>query len=51
MGVLSARGEISADDRERLQRIVRLFGKDDRLSVVRNPSANVDKRGTASKAS
>ena len=29
--VLSARGEYSADDRERLQRIGRLFGVDERL--------------------
>ena len=47
--VLSARGELSADDRERLQRITRLFGKEDRLTVVRNPSPSA--RGTTSKAS
>jgi pimeloyl-ACP methyl ester carboxylesterase len=47
--VLSARGELSADDRERLQRIGRLFGKEDRLTVVRNPSASG--RATTSKAS
>ncbi len=46
---LSARGELSTDDRERLQRVARLFGKDDRLTVVRNqPTAT---RGTTSKAS
>ena len=50
--VLSARGELSADDRERLQRIGRLFGKEDRLTVVRSPSlASVDVSGTTSKAS
>jgi hypothetical protein len=50
--VLSARGELSADDRERLQRIGRLYGKEDRLAVVRSPSlASTDVRGTASKAS
>jgi hypothetical protein len=47
--VLSARGELSADDRDRLQRIGRLFGKEDRLTVVRKPSAAV--RETTSKAS
>ena len=47
--VLSARGELSADDRERLQRVSRLFGKEDRLTVVRNQSAAA--RGTTSKAS
>jgi hypothetical protein len=47
--VLSARGELSADDRERLQRIGRLFGKEDRLTIVRKPSAAV--RETTSKAS
>jgi hypothetical protein len=47
--VLSARGELSADDRERLQRIGRLFGKEDRLTVVRNPSTSG--RATTSKAS
>ena len=31
--VLSARGEYSADDRERLQRVGRLFGVDERLSA------------------
>ena len=46
--VLSARGELSADDRERLQRVSRLFGKEDRLTVVRNQSAAA--RGTTSKA-
>jgi pimeloyl-ACP methyl ester carboxylesterase len=50
--VLSARGEFSADDRERLQRIGRLFGKEDRLTVVRKASGTtVDARGTTSKAS
>ena len=47
--VLSARGELSDDDRERLQRVGRLFGKEDRLTVVRNPPAAV--RGPSSKAS
>jgi hypothetical protein len=47
--VLSARGELSADDRERLQRVRRLFGKEDRLTVVRNPSSSA--QGTTSKAS
>jgi pimeloyl-ACP methyl ester carboxylesterase len=47
--VLSARGELSADDRERLQRVRRLFGKEDRLTVVRNPSPSA--KGTTSKAS
>jgi hypothetical protein len=47
--VLSARGELSADDRERLQRISRLLGKEDRLTVVRNQSSTA--RGTTSKAS
>ncbi len=47
--VLSAAGELSSDGRERLQRISRLFGKEDRLSVVRNqPPAG---RGTTAKAS
>jgi pimeloyl-ACP methyl ester carboxylesterase len=50
--VLSARGELSADDRERLQRVGRLFGKEDRLAVVRRPSlASIDVSGTTSKAS
>jgi hypothetical protein len=50
--VLSARGELSADDRERLQRVGRLFGKEDRLAVVKSPSlASTEVRGTASKAS
>jgi pimeloyl-ACP methyl ester carboxylesterase len=44
--VLRARGELSADDQERLQRVGRLFGKEERLTVVR-PSA----RGGTSKAS
>jgi hypothetical protein len=47
--VLSARGELSADDRDRLQRVTRLFSKEDRLTVVRNQGAAV--RGTTSKAS
>jgi hypothetical protein len=47
--VLSARGELSADDRERVQRVSRLFGKEDRLTVVRNQSSAA--RGTTSKAS
>src|SRR5215472_12393154 len=47
--VLSARGELSDDDRERLQRVKRLFGKEDRLTVVRNPSPSA--KGTTSKAS
>jgi pimeloyl-ACP methyl ester carboxylesterase len=50
--VLSARGELSADDQERLQRIGRLFGKEDRLTVVKSPSlASADVSGTRSKAS
>ena len=47
--VLSARGELSDDDRERLRRISRIFGKEDRLTVLRNPSQSA--RGTTSKAS
>ena len=47
--VLSARGELSGDDQERLQRVSRLFGKEERLTVVRNPSPAT--RGTTSKAS
>jgi len=47
--VLRARGDLSADDRERLQRVSRLFGKEERLTVVRNPSPST--RGTTSKAS
>jgi hypothetical protein len=47
--VLSAAGELSSDDRERLQRIERLFGKEDRLKVVRNPAAST--RTPSSKAS
>jgi pimeloyl-ACP methyl ester carboxylesterase len=42
--VLSARGELSADDRERLQRIRRIFGTEDRLTVVRNPSPPREQR-------
>jgi hypothetical protein len=50
--VLSARGELSADDRERLQRVSRLFSKDDRLAVVRSRSAPSAAAGdTTSKAS
>jgi hypothetical protein len=50
--VLTARGELSAEDRERLQRIARLFGKDERLSRVRTPSiAPGEAREPASKAS
>ena len=47
--VLSAAGELSSDDRERLQRIERLLGKEDRLKVVRNPAAST--RAPSSKAS
>jgi pimeloyl-ACP methyl ester carboxylesterase len=47
--VLRARGELSADDQERLQRVGRLFGNEGRLTVVRKPSAAV--RGPSSKAS
>jgi hypothetical protein len=47
--VLSAAGELSDEDRERLQRIDRLFGKEDRLTVVRN--ATVSARPPSSKAS
>jgi pimeloyl-ACP methyl ester carboxylesterase len=47
--VLSARGELSDDDRERLQRIRRIFGKEDRLTVVRSPSLSA--KETTSKAS
>ena len=47
--VLSAPGELSSDDRERLQRIARLFGKEDRLTVVRNSAGSV--RPKSSKAS
>ena len=47
--VLTARGELSADDQERLQRVRRLFGKEDRLTVVRKPSPS--SRETTSKAS
>jgi pimeloyl-ACP methyl ester carboxylesterase len=50
--VLSARGELSSDDRERLEQVGRLFGKEDRLAVVRSPSlASTKVRGTKSKAS
>jgi hypothetical protein len=50
--VLSARGQLSADDRERMQRVARIFGKEDRLAVVRSPSlASPDVKGAASKAS
>jgi hypothetical protein len=50
--VLTARGELSPEDRERLQRIGRLFGKDERLSRVRTPSiAPGEARQSASKAS
>src|SRR5215472_11232150 len=50
--VLSARGELSEDDRERLQRVSRLFSKDDRLAVVRSTSAASAAAGdTTSKAS
>jgi len=50
--VLSARGELSAQDRERFQWVSRLFGKDDRLAVVRNkPAASESTRETTSKAS
>jgi hypothetical protein len=47
--VLSARGELSGDDRERLQRVRRIFGKEDRLTVVRKPSPSATE--TTSKAS
>jgi pimeloyl-ACP methyl ester carboxylesterase len=47
--VLSARGELSDDDRDRLRRISRIFGKEERLTVLRNPSHTA--RGTTSKAS
>jgi len=50
--VLSARGGLSADDRERLQHVGRLFGQEDRLSVVKSPSlASTNVRGTKSRAS
>jgi hypothetical protein len=48
--VLSARGKLSAEDRERLQRVTGLFSKDDRLAVARNRAAAAE-RETASKAS
>jgi pimeloyl-ACP methyl ester carboxylesterase len=47
--VLSAPGELSSDDRDRLQRIARLFGKEDRLTVVRDSA--VSARSKSSKAS
>jgi len=47
--VLSAAGELSDDDRERLQRVERLFGKEDRLTVVRNAAHSA--RASSSKAS
>jgi hypothetical protein len=47
--VLSARGEFSTDDRERFQRINRLFEKDDRSSIRAIPPK--DTRETTSKAS
>ena len=47
--VLNALGELSAEDRERLQRVSRLFAKEERLTVVRNPSPSA--RGSTSKAS
>jgi hypothetical protein len=49
--VLSARGALSADDRERFQRVSRLFSKDDRLAVVRNRAPATEARDTTSKAS
>jgi pimeloyl-ACP methyl ester carboxylesterase len=49
--VLSARGALSADDRERFQRVSRLFSKDDRLAVVRNRPPATAARDTTSKAS
>jgi pimeloyl-ACP methyl ester carboxylesterase len=50
--VLSARGELSSDDRQRLERVSRLFGKDDRLAVVRNvPLTPPDTTESTSKAS
>ena len=47
--VLGAAGELSSDDRERLQRITRLFGREDRLSVVRSSAGTP--RAPSSKAS
>jgi hypothetical protein len=47
--VLSAAGELSTDDCERLQRIGRLFGKEDRLTVVRSSAGSA--RASSSKAS
>jgi hypothetical protein len=47
--VLSAPGELSSDDRDRLQRIARLFGKEDRLTVVRDSA--VSARSKSPKAS
>jgi hypothetical protein len=46
--VLSAAGDLSTDDRERLQRIGRLLGKEDRLTVVRSSAGS---RAPSSKAS
>jgi len=47
--VLSAAGELSNEDRERLQRVGRLLGKEDRLSVVRGSAGSA--RAPSSKAS
>jgi pimeloyl-ACP methyl ester carboxylesterase len=50
--VLSARGELSAGDRERLRQIGPLFSQEDRLAVVKSPSlASTNVRGTKSRAS
>jgi hypothetical protein len=50
--VLSARGEVSADDQDRLRQIGRLFGQEDQLAVVKSPSlASAKVTGTASRAS
>jgi hypothetical protein len=49
--VLSARGALSAEDRERLQRVNRLFSKDDRLAVVRSRPPASEAMDTTSKAS
>jgi len=52
--VMSARGEYSSEDRNRMQRLARLFDVDDRLKRVRNvpvaPENQVEKPAKASQA-
>jgi len=49
--VLSARGEYSPDDQDRIQRVGRLFGVDDRLSPGNLAIASDSPRGLEAKAS